>query len=110
MANFARDVSFRSMPNGEWITFGSLPDTTTRETFGAWLREIGFDVTDDRISVRSHGKRCSAVVSFPHSEFAVLANWVINQQTFLGLHVVAQPYAKVDRNKVVTWEQPTNRL
>lgn len=96
-STFARDPSLRPIPHGEWIVFGSLPATTTVETFAAWLRQIGFDVSDDRVSVKSYGRRCSAIVSFPHSEFAVLVNWVINQQPFLGLQAVAQPYRKADR-------------
>ena len=85
------------LPPGEWIIFGSLPGETTVQNFAAWLREIGFDVSDDRVSVHHHGQRCSAVVSFPHSEFAVLLNWAINKQTFMGLQAEAQPCARADR-------------
>ncbi len=100
---FERSAGCDRLPPGEWIIFGSLPDSTTCENFGSWLRQIGFDVSDDCIKVQHHPKRCSAIVSFPHSEFAVIANWVINNQPFLGLQAVAQPYCKADRDKVVKW-------
>ena len=87
------------LPKGEWIIFGSMPQETTPANFCEWLREVGFDITPDRISVRKFDRRCSAVVSFPHSEFAFLLNWAINGKKFNGLNVEAQPCAKAARTR-----------
>lgn len=93
---------FDKLPRGEWVIFGSLPAETTSANFGEWLHTVGFDITPDRVLVQSYGRRCSAIVSFPHSEFAVLVNWVINKQPFIGgFQAVAQPYAKAHRAKVI---------
>ena len=99
MSTTFKGPSFDSLPRGEWLMFGSLPAQTTAEKFAEWLHTIGFEVTADRVLVQSYGKHCCAIVSFPHSEFAVIVNWCINQQSFLGLQAVAQPYSKADRLK-----------
>lgn len=85
------------LPNGEWVIFGSLPAETTPENFSAWLYERGFDVSPDRVNVKSYGRRCCAIVSFPYSEFTVMVNWVINGQKFFDIQAVAQTYSKSER-------------
>jgi hypothetical protein len=90
--------TFDDLPRGEWIVFGRMPAETTADNFAEWLRNLGLDVTPDRILVQSTGRRCSVVVSFPVSEFAALVNWVINNQPFMSLQAVALPYSKKHRS------------
>lgn len=101
MANFERELDFRSLPNGEWILFGSMPDDTTPENFAEWLQQFGFNVIKERIAVKQCGPRCSVIVSFPHSDFARLVNGAIYDQKFHKLSVIAQPYCKADRETLL---------
>lgn len=90
--NFHHDLA-----PGTWLYIKPLPDGATEENLAAYFKQCGLEITPAHIGINRNGSyngQHYAVVSIPEGELAVMVNWVLNQQPFLGVPIEVHARAR----------------